>query len=76
MTRNNDNAVLNKDNAVNNPKIKINSIEWYVAHYFPSFQQQAMLFKQITCKAPTELQYVQRSVFRIEVNTQNFRTRH
>ena len=32
LTRNTDNAVLNRDNAVNNAKIKINSIEWYVPH--------------------------------------------
>ena len=32
LTRNSDNAVLNKDNAINNAKIKINAIEWYVPH--------------------------------------------
>ena len=61
LTRNTDNAVLNKDNAVNNAKIKIYSIAWYVPHYTPSIQQQAILFKQITSKTPTELQYVERS---------------
>ena len=30
LTRNSDNAVLNKDNATNDAKIKINSIDWYV----------------------------------------------
>ena len=30
LTRNNENAVLNKDNAVNNAEVKINAIEWYV----------------------------------------------
>ena len=39
MTRNTDNAVLNKDKAIKNGKIKINAIEWYVPHYTPSMQQ-------------------------------------
>ena len=47
LTRNTDNAVLNKGNAINNAKIKINAIEWYVPHYTPSMQQQAILSKQI-----------------------------
>ena len=47
MTRNSDNAVLNKANATNNSKIKINAIEWYVPHYTPSMQQQSILSKQI-----------------------------
>ena len=32
LIRNTDNAVLNKDNATNNAKIKINALEWYVTH--------------------------------------------
>ena len=32
LTRNSDNAVLNKDNGVNNGKVKINAIEWYIPH--------------------------------------------
>ena len=40
ITRNSDNAVLNKGNAVNNAKIKINSIGWYVPHYTPSLAQK------------------------------------
>ena len=32
LTRNNDRAVLNKDNAINNTKFKINSIHWYFPH--------------------------------------------
>ena len=28
LTRNTDNAILNKDNAINKAKIKINAIEW------------------------------------------------
>ena len=71
LTRNTDNAVLNKDNAINNGRIKINGIEWYVPHYTPSMQQQSILSKQILNKTPTQIQYPERSVFMKEVNTQN-----
>ena len=74
MTRNSDNAVLNKANATNNAKIKINAIEWYIPHYTPSMQQQSILSKQILNKTPTQIQYPERSVFMKEVNTQNFWT--
>ena len=74
LTRNTDNAVLNKGNAANNAKIKIIAIEWYVPHYTPSMQQQSILSKQIISKTPTQIQYPERSVFMKEVNTQNFWT--
>ena len=74
LTRNTDNAVLNKDNAINNGKTKNNAIEWYVPHYTPSMQQQSILSKQIINKTPTQIQYPERSVFMKEVNTQNFWT--
>ena len=32
LTRNTDNAVLNKGNAIDNAKIEINTIEWFVPH--------------------------------------------
>ena len=71
LTRNSDSVVLNKGNAINNAKIKINAIEWYVPHYTPSIQQQAILSKQILNKTPTQIQYPEKSVFMKEVNTQN-----
>ena len=71
LTRNTDNAVLNKDNAINNGRIKIDAIEWYVPHYTPSMQQQSILSKQILNKTSTQIQYPERSVFMEEVNTQN-----
>ena len=46
LTRISDNAVLNKDNAINNDEIKIIAIEWYVPHYTPSITQQAIFSKQ------------------------------
>ena len=71
LKRNTDNSVLNKDNAINIGKIKINAIEWYVPHYTLSLSQQKILMNQIVNKIPTELQYVERSVFMKEINTQN-----
>ena len=65
---------MNKDNAINNGRIKINAIEWYVPHYTPSMQQQIILSKQILIKTPTEINYPERSVFMKQVNTQNFWT--
>ena len=72
--RNSDNSVLNKDNATITGKTKITSIEWYVPHYTPSIPQQAILSEQILSKSPTELHYVERSVFMKEENTQNLWT--
>ena len=74
LTRNTDNAVLNKANAINIGEIKINAIEWYVPHYTPSAEQQSTLSKQILNKTPTQIQYPERFVFMKEVNTQNFWT--
>ena len=74
LTRNNDNVVLNKGNAINIGKIKFIAIEWYVPHYTPSIQQQSILSKQVLNKTPTQIQNPERSVFMKEVNTQNLWT--
>ena len=74
LTRNTDTSVLNKANAINLGKIKINALEWYVPHYTPSMQQQSIISDQILNKKPTQIQYPERSVFIKEVNTQNFWT--
>ena len=50
LTRNSDNAVLNKGNAINIAKIKINSIDWYVPHFTPSLAQEKILMSQIVNK--------------------------
>ena len=74
MTRNTDNAVLNKNDATKNAKIKINGIEGYVPHYIPSLGEYNKLMDQIYKKTPTNLHYPERSVFMKEVNTQKFST--
>ena len=74
LTRNTDNALLKKDNALNNAKIEINALEWYVAHYTPNLEEYAKLMIQIKNNTPTQLHYPERSVFMNEINTQNFWT--
>ena len=74
LTRNSDNAVLKKGIAINNGKIKIKAIEWYVPHYTPSTQQQSILSKQILNTTPTEIVYPERCLFMKEANTQKFWT--
>ena len=71
IKRNGDNAVLKKDNAINIAKFKSFGFEWSVPHYIGIILQQAILTKQILSKTPTELQYVERSVFMKEVSTQD-----
>ena len=71
-TRSTDKAVFNKDNAINNAKIKNIAIGRYVPRYTPSISNQPILSKQILSKLSTELQCVERSVFMEKVNTQNF----
>ena len=63
LTRINGSDVLNKSDAIDNAKFKINSIEWFVPQYTPSLEQETILMKQIKKMVPTDLHYVERSVF-------------
>ena len=74
LTRNTDNAVLNKDNAVANGRVKINSLDWFLPHYSPNLEEYNKLMNQIKKNTPTLLHYIERSVFMKEVNTQNLWT--
>ena len=71
LTRNKNDAVIDKAGGIAEARIKIDHIHWYVPHYTSSMQQQAVMSKQILNKTPTELRYVERSVFMKEVNNQN-----
>ena len=71
LTKNSDNSVVNKDNATNIGRTKLKSVDWYVPNYAPSIAQQAIYSKQFLSRTPTELQYVERSVFMKKVITQN-----
>ena len=63
LTRNTDNAVLNKAAATNNAKVKNNSLDWYVPHYSPNLEEYNKLMNQINKNSPTLLHYPERSVF-------------
>ena len=74
LTRNTDNAALNKDTGLTDAKVKINSLDWYVPHYTANLEEYTKLMTQINKKTPTLMHYVERSVFMKEVNTQNLWT--
>ena len=71
LTRNKDEAVIDKVAGIADARIGIDHIHLYVPHYTPSMSQQAIMSKQILNKTQTELRYVERSVFMKEVNNQN-----
>ena len=71
LTRNKDEAVIDKAAGIAEARIKLDHIHWYVPHYIPSMQQEAIMSEQILNKTPTELRYVERPVFMKEVNNQN-----
>ena len=63
LTRNKDDAVIDEAGGIDDARNKIDHIHWYVPHYTPSMSQQGIMSKQILNKTPTELTYVERSVF-------------
>ena len=71
LTRNKDDAVIDKANGIADAKIKIDHIHWYIPQYIPSMQQQSIMSEQILNTTPTELRYVERSVCMKQVNNQN-----
>ena len=52
LTRNSDSVVSNQGNEINNAKIKINSIDWYISNYTPLLVQEKLLLSQIVNKKP------------------------
>ena len=58
LTRNKDEAVIDKVACIADARFKIDHIHWYVPHYTPSMSQQAIMSEQILNKTPTELRYV------------------
>ena len=74
LTRNTDNAVLNKAGTVTSGRVKINSLDWYVPHYTANLEEYTKLMTQIKKNTPTLLRYIERSIFMKEINTQNLWT--
>ena len=71
LKRNNNNDPIIRDNAITAAKINIKDISWYIPHYVPSLENQQLVMNQILDKDPTELYYIERVVFRKDVNTNN-----
>ena len=71
LTRNGDALVFNKPPLTDESRIVVKSIDWFVPHYTPSMELQALVSQQVFGRTPMELQCVERSVFIKEVKTQN-----
>ena len=71
LKRNNNNDPIIRDNAITAAKINIKDISWHIPHYVPSLENQQLVMDQILDKDPTELYYMERIVFRKDVNTNN-----
>ena len=72
LTRNTNNAVLNRDNTTKKAKIKIIAKVCYVPHYTPGLKELNELMNQTTKKTPTNIHYPEKFVFMKEFNTQIF----
>ena len=69
--RNSSNDAIIRGNGVDAAKIVVKDISWYIPHYVPNLENQQLLLNQILNKDPTELTYIERTVFRKDVNTNN-----
>ena len=71
LARNKGDAVLDKPPGIADARTKVDDIHWYVPPYTLTTSQQGIIYKQILSKTPTELRYIERSVFMNKVNNQN-----
>ena len=71
LKRNNNNDPIIRTAGTDAAKIIIKDIGWYIPHYTPSLENQQIVMDQLLDKSPTELYYLERSVFRKDVNTNN-----
>ena len=71
LKRNNNNDAIIRTATADEAKIDIKDIGWYIPHYSPSMENQQLVMDQILNKEPTELYYIERTVFRKDVNTNN-----
>ena len=71
LKRKNNNDPIIRDNGVDAARINIKDISWYNPHYIPSMENQQLVMDQILDKDPTEIYYMERIVFRKDVNTNN-----
>ena len=71
LKRNSNNDAILRGNAVDAAKVVVKDISWYIPHYVPIIENQQLVMDQILNKKPTELHYIERVVFRKDVNTNN-----
>ena len=71
LKRNTNNDPIIRDNGVDAAKRNTKDISWYIPHYIPSMENQQLVMDQILDKDPTEIYYMERIVFREDVNTNN-----
>ena len=45
------------------------SFNWFVTHFTPQIRQQRMFSEFSICRAPTEIHFIERSVFQKDVNS-------
>ena len=70
LTRNKDEALRDEAVGIVDARTKIDQIDWYVHHCTSSLDQERIKMKQIVGKTPTQIRYIERSVFMKEVNNQ------
>ena len=71
LTRNKDEANLDKTAAIADGRLETDHVHWYVGHFTLSIPQQGISSEQILSKTPTEFKYIERFVSVKEVNDQN-----
>ena len=70
LTRNKDEALIDEAVGIVDARTRIDQIDWYVPHCTSSLDQERILTKQIVNKIPTQLRYIERSLFIKAVNIQ------
>ena len=71
LKRNINNDPIIRTAAVDAANVIVKDISWYIPHYIPSIENQQLVLNQKLNKDPTELNYIERTVFRKDVNTNN-----
>ena len=61
LERNSSNDVIKRGAGVDNAKVDVKDISWYIPHYVPNLQHQQLVLNQILNKDPTELYYTERT---------------
>ena len=69
LKRNTNNDAILRGNTVGATKVVVKDISWSIPHYVPNLENQKLVMDQILNKDPTELHYIERVVFRKDVNT-------